>query len=78
MSTVIEKQSETGTPEWHEQRRKHLDASEVPAILGLSPYKSGYQVWLEKLGKVAPWQGSDASRAGQRLESAVLDQAEED
>lgn len=77
MSTAID-QPEVGTAEWHEQRRERLGASEVPAILGLSPWKSAYQVWLEKTGRVPPWGGSEATRTGQRLERAVLDQAEAD
>lgn len=78
MIAAAEKHPEIGTAEWHEQRRERLGASEVTAILGLSPWKSAYQVWLEKTGRVPPWEGNDATRAGQRLERAVLDQAEED
>jgi putative phage-type endonuclease len=29
-----------GTPEWHAHRAKHRNASDAPAMLGLSPYKS--------------------------------------
>lgn len=67
-----------GTPEWHEQRRHKLGTSEVAAILGLSPFASPKQIWLEKTGRLPPFEGSPATRAGQRLERAVLDQAEED
>lgn len=37
--------------QWLENRKKGLGASEVSAILGLSPYKSNIQLWREKTGK---------------------------
>ena len=43
---------EQGTPEWHELRRTKIGASDAPVILGISPYKTSYQLWEEKvLGK---------------------------
>lgn len=66
------------TPEEFEERRKRLGASDVAAVLGLSPWRSAYEVWLEKTGRLEQWNGNAATRAGTRLESAVLDHAEED
>lgn len=66
------------TPHVHDQRRGRLGASDIPAVLGLSPWRSAYQVWLEKSGQLEPWNGNAATRTGQRLESAILDHAEED
>ena len=59
-------------------RTKRIGASEAAAILGLSPYKNPYEVWLEKTGQVEPWKGNDATRAGQKLESLLLEEAEAD
>lgn len=42
------------TPEQLEARRATLGASELPAILGISPYKGAFEVWLEKRGLAAP------------------------
>lgn len=39
-----------GSPEWHEFRRKHIGASDAPVIMGVSPWKTEYQLWQEKLG----------------------------
>ncbi len=36
-----------GTPEWLERRLKHATASNVPAIMGLSPYKTKLQYFEE-------------------------------
>jgi putative phage-type endonuclease len=47
-------------------------------VLGLSPWKSAWTVWAEKVGLIEPWNGNEATRAGKRLESAILDHAEED
>ncbi|WP_372174348.1 YqaJ viral recombinase family protein [Xanthomonas axonopodis] len=36
-----------GTPEWHAHRATHLNASEAPAMLGCSPYKTRAQLVRE-------------------------------
>jgi len=38
------------TEEWKELRKKMIGASDAPIILGVSPYKTPYQLWEEKLG----------------------------
>jgi len=43
-----------GTKEWHELRRKYIGCSDIPIILGLSPYKTPRELWLEKIGKKEP------------------------
>ena len=40
--------------EWLQARRKSVGASDVPAILGLSPWASPMSVWAEKVGIEAP------------------------
>lgn len=39
-----------GSPEWQTM----ITASKVPAILGLSPFKSPYALWHEMAGNIAP------------------------
>src|SRR5574340_255327 len=36
-----------GSPEWLEHRRSHFNASDVPAMLGISPYKTRTQLLNE-------------------------------
>jgi len=36
-----------------ESRTKSIGGSDCAAILGKSPYKSAYDVWLEKTGKIS-------------------------
>ncbi len=38
------------TKEWHEARRKHIGASDAPVVMGVSPWRTPYQLFLEKLG----------------------------
>lgn len=59
-----------------ESRNSRCGASDAAAILGLSPYRSAYETWLEKTGRLEPGKGSDATSMGQRLESPILDVAE--
>lgn len=40
--------------EWLETRKNGLGASDAPAFLGISPWKSNVQLWEEKCGLVAP------------------------
>lgn len=39
-----------GSPEWLEWRRKGIGASDIPIILGLSPYVTRYELYMDKLG----------------------------
>lgn len=57
-------------PRWLARRRKGLTATDVPALLGLSPWSTPLDVWLEKLDP-RPWAGTYATRRGQRLESFI-------
>jgi putative phage-type endonuclease len=50
MSTVV--RVAQGSPEWHEHRRKYRNASETPVVLGVSPWKTPYQLWQLKLGLI--------------------------
>lgn len=64
------------TPQQREERRQWVGASEVAAILGVSPYGTAWEVQQSKLGWLDDWKGSAATEAGARLESAILDHAE--
>jgi putative phage-type endonuclease len=54
-------------------RTKQIHASDVSSILGLNPYSSPLQVWLEKTGRSAPRLESKYARLGKHLEGAVAD-----
>lgn len=49
MSTIV--QLVQGSEAWHEHRRGLRNASETPAVLGISPWLTPYQLWLQKTGR---------------------------
>jgi putative phage-type endonuclease len=40
-----------GSEEWHSHRLSHRNASETPAVMGLSPWVSPFQLWEQKTGR---------------------------
>lgn len=58
-------------PQWLEERRKGVGGSDVAAIMGLSPWKTAYQVYQEKRKEVALWEGNEATDWGKRMEPAI-------
>ena len=57
------------TAEWHEFRHKHIGASDCPVILGISPWKTRYQLWEEKTAATPPLPYSNpAMEKGKALE----------
>jgi len=65
------------TEKQRQARRGFIGSSDIGPILGLSKWKSSYDVWLEKLGKVLQPSISEAAQAGTILEPSVLDWATE-
>lgn len=55
----------------HAARRKGIGASELAAILGLDPYRTPLDVWMEKTGRAAQFGGNEATFRGNALEDAV-------
>jgi len=45
---------EQGTLEWLKFRNNHIGASDIAVILGISPFKSQYQLWIEKTKREEP------------------------
>lgn len=64
--------------QWLQDRKGAIGASDAAAILGISPFATGYEVWLDKTDQIEPWKGNDATRAGQRFEPVILDYAEDE
>lgn len=58
---------------WLAERRKGIGGSDAPAVLGLSPYRSPYEVWAEKRGLLPEQAQTDAMAWGVRLEPLVAD-----
>lgn len=59
------------TAEHQEQRAKGIGGSEVAAILGLSPWKTPYQVWQDKMGLSGKRDETPAMAWGTKLEPII-------
>ena len=60
---------------WLEARKRGIGGSDVAAVMGISPWKSPLEVWLEKTGRADAPDLSDRESVamGTELESVVLD-----
>ena len=58
--------------EWLKAREDGIGASEVAAILGLSPWETPFSLYLKKTHQVPPTEENDAMRRGHYLEDAVV------
>lgn len=65
-----------GTEEWLEARRDLVTSTDLPVILGLSPYKSEATLAREKLGLVAPTEQTLPMRVGLALEPVIREEYE--
>jgi putative phage-type endonuclease len=59
-----------GSPEWHAHRANYRNASETPIVMGLSPWVTPYQLWLQKTGRAKPEMNAPKAR-GTQLEPAA-------
>jgi putative phage-type endonuclease len=57
-----------GSKEWHEFRRNHIGASDVSAILGVSPWKTIEQLWEEKVNGINSQKDNPWMKRGRDLE----------
>lgn len=56
---------------WLDWRRRGVGASDVAAILGISPWASPWSVWADKCGLLPPEPENEAMTAGRWLEAAI-------
>jgi len=63
---------EQGSEAWHEFRKNHIGASEISMIMGSNPWKSAYELWLEKTDKVKPKGANKAMQRGSLMEEEAL------
>jgi putative phage-type endonuclease len=69
-----------GTPDWHAHRKQHRNASDTPAVLGVSPYKSRSQLLHERHTGITPDTDQFTQQrydAGHRAEALARPLAEE-
>ena len=61
----------TLSPEQIARRREGISASEMAAIVGLDPYRSPIDVFLDKTGRAAPFAGNERTHWGNLLEDPI-------
>lgn len=57
--------------EWLKAREDGIGASEVAAVIGLSPWDSPFSLWLKKTGQVPPVEETVAMHMGHLLEPVI-------
>lgn len=60
---------EQKTDKWLEWRKQGIGASDAPIIMGVSPYKTRYELWLEKTGQREDEQPTWAMQRGIDMEA---------
>jgi putative phage-type endonuclease len=62
---------EPGSQPWHDVRRSRLGASEIAAVMGLSPWQSPFSLWCEKSGSIAPQFETEEMSWGKDMEEVI-------
>src|SRR5271165_7033006 len=61
-----------GSPEWIELRRAYIGASDAPVVMGVSPWRTPLQLWMEKTGMGDSQPVTKAMHRGTVLEPEAL------
>jgi len=59
------------------ERKNYIGCSDLPAMLGVDPYRNAYDLWLDKTDQVDDAKYSEAAEAGNLFEPGVIDWAEQ-
>lgn len=57
--------------DWLETRKQGISGTEISAIVGLNPWSSSYDVWLDKTGQSEPFEPNEAMEWGTILEPLI-------
>jgi putative phage-type endonuclease len=64
-------------PEQMARRSKGVGASDAAAAVGLNPYVTSVELWMEKRGELPPFEGNEPTKWGKLLEAVVRQEAAE-
>ena len=56
------------------RRKQGIGGSDVAAVLGVSPYRTPYQIWLDKTGQAPEREETEILHFGQVLEQVIADE----
>lgn len=57
--------------EWLAKRRKGLGGSDIAAMMGLSPWRSRYQLWQDKVGQIPHTEETEVMNWGKLMEPTL-------
>jgi len=72
MNAQLMQHLKPNTKEWLEERKKHIGASDAPAIMCESQYNSPLDIWLSKQPEFEPIEQNDLMRRGHVLEMPIV------
>ncbi len=78
MEFIEIERNEADKAAWLEKRKHYVTGTDAAKLLGLSPFGSIFDVWLDKTGQAPEFAQSAAMRAGTAFESAILKMYAED
>ena len=58
---IITKRIQNSRDEWLKRRKSTIGGSDASAVVGMNPYKTNVDLWLEKTGQIIPEDISDKS-----------------
>lgn len=68
---------EQGSKEWLAHRRNFIGASDAPIVMGISPWRTPYQLWQDKLGLAREQKENRAMAYGKQMEEVARRKYEE-
>ena len=74
----IERNATSDKAAWLEKRKHYVTGTDAAQLLGISPFGSKFNVWLDKTGQGTPLAQTAAMRAGLAFEPAILRMYAED
>jgi putative phage-type endonuclease len=75
---TIEKWPISDRTSWLARRKDFLTASDVPAVAGVDPFRTPFDIYADKAGGMAPVTENAAMRRGRLFENAALEYLRED
>lgn len=66
------------TSEQAAARQEFIGASDASTAIGVNPYKTPYELWLDKTGQAEPFAGNEATYWGNLLEAPVAQRLSEE
>jgi len=62
---------EQGSKEWLDLRKSKIGSSDIPVIMGISPWKTAYKLWLEKTNRIKEGEATFFMKRGKEEEEMV-------